>query len=135
MAVGTARVNRKEMPVALKSKVQRGEMVFRLRGPLLAIKWCDKRDVVMLSTKHKPSKSITNQRDRNVNCVEKPSCVLDYNDNMGGVDTSDQMNKYYGFSCKTMKWWVKLLFYLINLAVTNAYILHKNSISVSPWTT
>lgn len=79
----------------------------------------------MLLSKHEPSMTISNQTDRNGNNIQKPTCVLDYNQNMRGVDTSDQLNKYYDLSRKTMKWWVKLLFYLINTAVTNAYILYR----------
>ncbi|KAJ8966363.1 hypothetical protein NQ314_003564 [Rhamnusium bicolor] len=48
-ATGTVKHNRKYMP-ALKEKLNKGEMMFKSAGPILAIKWCDKRDIFMLST-------------------------------------------------------------------------------------
>jgi hypothetical protein len=75
------------------------------------MKWADKRDVVMLSTIHSNTMTVSNKLDRNGLPIIKPTCVLDYNSYMGGVDTSDQMSKYYSFTRKTLKWWVKLFFF------------------------
>lgn len=131
LAVGTARTNRKQMPVAMQAKLGKGDIIFRQRNQLLALKWHDKRDVVILSTKHSPAMTITNENDRNGNVVEKPSCILDYNKHMGGVDTADQVGKYYSFTRKSLKWWVKLFFYLHNTAVTNAYTLYLKHCSAN----
>ncbi|XP_066948571.1 piggyBac transposable element-derived protein 4-like, partial [Macrobrachium rosenbergii] len=50
---GTVRVSRKEMPSGLKrEKLQRGGMVTYKRRKVTAIKWKDKKDVVLLSTVH-----------------------------------------------------------------------------------
>ena len=46
---------------------------------------------------------------------------------MGGVDTGDQLQSYYGFSHRTVKWWRRLFFHLIDLAIVNAYILYLMS--------
>ena len=46
---------------------------------------------------------------------------------MGGVDTGDQLQLYYGFSHRTIKWWRRLFFHLIDLAIVNAYILYLMS--------
>ena len=35
--------------------------------------------------------------------MQKPIVVEEYN--MGGVDQSDQMLAYYGFTLRTVKWW------------------------------
>jgi len=56
--------------------------------------------------------------------------VLDYNKNKTGVDRSDQMLSYYTFSRETVKWWKKLFFHLLDLAVVNAHILYKKSSKV-----
>ena len=48
----TVRLTRKEMPIALKRKMKKGEIICRQRENLLALKWTDKRDVRILSTKH-----------------------------------------------------------------------------------
>ena len=44
---------------------------------------------------------------------------------MGGVDKSDQLLPYYGFSHRTVKWWRRALFHLIDLAVVNSYIMYS----------
>ena len=57
---------------------------------LLALKWHDKCDVVMLSTYHDDSMVTKSRRSRavqgGVEEIEKPKAVEDYNQQMGGVD-------------------------------------------------
>ena len=113
----------KGMSIALKRKLKKGEIICRHKENLLALKWTDKRDVSILSTKHTSQCSVLlNKVDRNTgDPVSKPSAILDFIWNMGGVDLSDQLNKYYSMTRRTWK----LLFLLFNLAVTNAYIIYK----------
>ena len=54
--------------------------------------------------------------------MRKPEMVEEYNRYMGGVDNSNQLLSYYGFSHRTVKWWHHAFFYLLDLSVTNAYI-------------
>jgi hypothetical protein len=115
------------MPVAFKHiDLQKGQAIHRQRDNLLAFKWKDKRDVVMLSTVHRASFTVTNRvnRDTGEN-VAIPTAIMLYNKYMGGVDRSDQLNKYYTMTRKTIKWWKKLAFHIINAMITNAYILQK----------
>ena len=50
-ACGTVHQNRKGLPKAVTTaKLKKTEAVFRCNGPLLAIKWCDKRAVTVLIT-------------------------------------------------------------------------------------
>lgn len=135
MAVGTARLNRKEMPKALKhTNLTRGQVVFRQRENLTAIKWKDKRDVIISSTMHKAMFTLTNRVNRTTGeHVTLPTAIVLYNKYMGGVDRCDQLNKYYTITRKTIKWWKKLAFHMINQTVTNAFILywmyHPHSLS------
>jgi hypothetical protein len=57
----------------------------------------------------------------------KPYAVLDYNKYKIGVDRSDQMQSYYSFEKKAIKWWKKLFFRLFDLVVVNAHILHNKT--------
>ena len=65
------------------------------------MKWQDKREVKLLSTFHTGDNTIAKQR-RNKNAegvteeIMKPVMIDDYNQNMGGVDRSNQMILYYG---------------------------------------
>ena len=55
----------------------------------------------------------------------KPSVVADYNLHMIGVDRMDQLASYYSFTHKSVKWWRKVFFCLLEVAVVNTYIIHK----------
>lgn len=55
----------------------------------------------------------------------KPEMIQDYNLNMLGVDKLDQLMSYYSFLHKTVKWWRKVFFWLLEVAVINAYIIYK----------
>ena len=48
-----------------------------------------------------------------------------YNTYMGGVDTNDQLLKYSAYSRRCSKWWEKVAFRLLNVAMVNAYVLYK----------
>ena len=56
---------------------------------------------------------------------EKPTFVVDYNEFMLGVDKLDQLMSYYSFLHKSVKWWRKIFFWLLEVVVINAYIIHK----------
>ena len=48
-----------------------------------------------------------------------------YNKYMGGVDCNDQLLQYSAFSKRTIKWWKKVFFRLLNISIVNAYILYQ----------
>jgi hypothetical protein len=84
-------------------------------GPIECI---DGKPVYMLSTVHGSDMSATHRRDKDTNVIiMKPSMVVNYNKNMGGVDRSDQMISYTNNIVKSFKWWKKVL---------DAYILFKS---------
>ena len=45
---------------------------------------------------------------------------------MLGVDKLDQLSSYYSFLHCSVKWWRKVFFWCIEVAVVNAYIIHKS---------
>ena len=81
-----------------------------------------KKDVLMLSTIHEAIFVETGKLDRAGNKIEKPEAVYYYCSRMGCVDFSDQLLNYFTFLCKSTKWSRKLLIYLFNLIILNAYI-------------
>lgn len=126
-AFGTVRRNRKEMP-HMEEKLKRGEMCYRSTDILLAMKWHDKKEVWMLSSAHAAALIETEKRDyRSGLYKKKPSCIVDYNSNMGAVDRVDMILSTLNSLRKTIKWYKKLFFHLLDLAVYNAYILYKKS--------
>ena len=48
---------------------------------------------------------------------------------MNGVDIADQYTVYYSFICKTVKWWRKRFFWMLETVVVNSYILYRDSTS------
>ena len=48
-----------------------------------------------------------------------------YNRYMGGVDCSNQLIKYYNVLRQTKKYWKTLFLHSIDIAVVNAYLLHR----------
>ena len=129
-ACGTVRLNRRGLPKSLKQQpVKKGEMkAVQLDSSLLAVKWCDKRVVTVLTTIHDGSTVDTQRRSRDAPgghaTIRKPTAVAEYNKYMGGVDLADQLVTYYGFEHRSLKWWKKLFFFLMETAVVNSYILY-----------
>ena len=126
-ACGTCHPNRKYLPKAV-TKVKfkkKSDCIFRRKGPLLCLKWGEKKDVTMLSTIHEAVFLETGKVDRNGDKIEKPEPVYYYCGRMGRVDLSDQLLNYYSFLRKSSKWSRKLLIHLSNLVLLNAYILNK----------
>ena len=44
---------------------------------------------------------------------------------MGGVDVVDQHFVYYANGCKGLKWWRCVFYRLMEMAIVNAYSIHK----------
>lgn len=128
-ACGTVRKNRKNMP-QLQEKLKRGELEAKhtSQHKLLAQKWYDRRDVYTLTTMHTLSFQATGKRDhRTGREVLKPSAVLDYNKNMGAVDKTDMLLSSVGSVRKSVKWYKKLFFHILDMSLINSHSLYQNN--------
>jgi hypothetical protein len=92
-AVGTVRVNRKNMPQQFKStKMGKGETKVVYSHKMMALQWMDRKPVTILSTCHNDV-GMTNTGKINWKTkmpVIKPKVVIDYNNSMNAVDKQDQ---------------------------------------------
>lgn len=125
-ACGTVKQRRKDMPI-LNKKLNRGEIEFRTSNNLLALKWRDKKDVFMLSTFHNNEFVSTGKKNyKTQEFINKPKCIVDYNHSMGAVDKCDMVISSIQSIRKSMKWYKKYFFHLLDIAVWNAYCLYKH---------
>nr|XP_033335286.1 piggyBac transposable element-derived protein 4-like [Megalopta genalis] len=123
-ACGTVRKRRKGMP-KIDDRLKRGEATSRSSNNLLVIKWVGKKEVYMLSTMH-TSKFEMAVRHGGKRVIQKPVCILDYNNSMGTVDKADMVISTVNSTRKSLKWYRKFFFHLLDICVWNAYCLYKH---------
>ena len=87
----------------------------------------------MLSTLHANTSEMRQVRSKNgLKDTRKPACVITYNDYMLGVDRADQLIAYYPFDRKSLKWWKKVFFYLLSMAVCQSFVIYKIKYDTDP---
>ena len=130
-ATGTLRPNRKGTPkvmgqARLPEKQKPGDMICMHNRNLLCVRYQDKRSVVLMSTVDDIQPVETGKLNRNDGMpIKKPRILNQYNKFMGGVDRADQMLSYTPFKMRTLKWWKRVWFHILNVAILNAYVIYK----------
>jgi hypothetical protein len=105
-------------------KLNKGEHCGQHSGDVTVLAWQDKKRVTMISTYHKDDMHVVINKANRVQ--SKCVVVCDYNVNMLGVDLKDQMLLPYLFEQrKSMKWYLKLLKRLFNVAIHNAMVIYQ----------
>lgn len=127
-ASGTLRANRKGVPQKIKDKkVEKGETFTMNNGNLMLTKFHDRKIVYLLSTIDRAENVPSGKTNPASGApIHRPEVVVNYDKFMGGVDRSDQMVSYATFSARTLKWWKRVIFHVLSLAVLNSYILYKH---------
>lgn len=121
---GTLRSNRKGIPeIFQKSKLKKGESFFLRRNDVLIQKWKDKRDILMISTRH--NGEFEEVKPQVGASKLKPKAIAEYNRYMGGIDKADQIMSYYTSPRKTCRWQLKVFFHLIDISLWNATYLYN----------
>ncbi|CAM4735286.1 unnamed protein product [Leuciscus chuanchicus] len=134
-ACGTYRDTRKDFPRSasnpLTKKSSRGSIRWIRDGPLVCVKWMDKKEMSVCSTIHaaytgdRVKRQVKAQETRRTKSFPCPAPVSAYNQHMTSVDPSDQLLQYYTAQHNTMKWYRKVFLHFLDVAATNAFILHK----------
>ncbi|XP_018572737.1 piggyBac transposable element-derived protein 4-like [Anoplophora glabripennis] len=123
--LGTLRSNRRGNPKdVIQKKLKRGDIIAKenARG-ITIMKWKDKRDVLLLSTKHTDQMLDIHVRGET---KRKPQAVLDYNKGKSSIDLSDQMASYNSALRKSIKWYRKVVIeVLFGTSMVNAHYLYK----------
>ena len=60
---------------------------------------------------------------------EFPNTVSIYSRLMKGVDLSNQIISYYELNRKTIKWWKRIFFHLLDIAIVNSFIIYKKFVN------
>lgn len=124
--VGTLRANRNQNPKdVVTKKLKKGQFIAQQSDHgITVLKWKDKRDVLMLSTKH--SDSMIETRNKFGQTISKPEIVIDYNKGKSLVDICDQKSSYHSPLRKSLKWYRKVAIdILLNTSVLNAMCLYN----------
>ena len=138
--VATTQTKRKQWPKdlnvkELKDTMSRGKchsvIVQTSNGTdVQCLLWMDKKCVPFVNTLTDPSSSATvvrKNKDGTRVDVDCPMAVKLYNKFMGGVDLADQRHKTYTTSRKSIKWWMPIFHYLVDISLVNGYILYKDN--------
>lgn len=119
---GTLRADRKHLPEEVtKKKLKKGEMIFRSSDDISVTKWKDKRDVRMISNAFIPE--LVETVNRHGKSRQKPNIVDIYNQNMSGIDRSDQMLSYHSGLRKTIRWNKKVGVHILEIFMANAFYI------------
>jgi hypothetical protein len=135
--VATTRTNRKKWPAGLKDtkalnkSLKRGESISAMvDSKVECFVWKDNRCVPFINTVGQPGASTTvprKEKDGNRRDVSCPEPVKLYNQYMGGVDLADSRRKLYSCSRKSRRWWMRLFYFLVDLAFVNPHVLTRES--------
>ncbi|XP_057660717.1 piggyBac transposable element-derived protein 3-like [Diorhabda carinulata] len=131
---GTIRENRtSKCPLANKSqfkKKSRGFIEYKTNEEnTVVVKWHD-NNVVTLASNALPvhpthSVSRYSLKEKKKIKVDQHHNIFTYNKYMGGVDRADQNISLYRIGLRGKKWYIPLIFHMLDLAVQNAWQLHR----------
>ncbi|XP_038059878.1 uncharacterized protein LOC119730883 [Patiria miniata] len=137
---GVIKSNSRGLPKDLTGKlaqmrrIKRGTFHARQNSQLVATAWKDSKAMLVLSSAHQgwrdpdthnvQRKVPDDSGRRKSKVIPAPPQVIDYINNMGGVDRGDQLRANYTCSRKAQYWWKKILYFLIDISRVNANICY-----------
>lgn len=120
---GSIDVNKKFLPPQISEKQKQGDiMSFENHRGVKCYKWTEDKPICMLSTIERSASTIKQGKKEK----PKPDAVYFYNNVIKGVDLSDQLTSCCSCLPKTVKWYTKVIIYLIcGTCFTNAWYIHQ----------
>ena len=116
----------------------RGDSQVVQKGALMAAAWMDRKVVMVMSTNTQPSAQGSiprRERDHSRTPIPCPESIIKYNKYMGGVDLGDQLRGYYSCRTKSRKFYKYIFHFLLDVSITNAFILQRNFCPDPPYKT
>lgn len=134
-ATGTIRENRLSgCPLPKKKRLEKTERgTFKYKSAkdeeIVVCKWNDNKVVTVASNALKVTPTVKTRRfsqqlKRYIQ-IDQPAAIKAYNENMGGVDRSDQNIGLYRTSIRGKKWYFCLISHCLDMALHNAWQLYK----------
>ena len=68
---------------------------------------------------------MVNKRKKKHVQVTRPAVIKAYNQHMGGVDLIDMLISLYRINVRSKKYYMKIIFHLIDLSLVNAWLLYR----------
>lgn len=136
LATGTVKVDRTDQcplddKVVMK-KQARGSFDSRInkKDNICAVRWHDNSVVTLLSTEYgvqpvRAAQRYSRTEHKRVDVVQ-PNLIHFYNKFMGGVDQMDANVACYRIGMRGKKWYIPILFWLLDVAFNNAYQLARS---------
>lgn len=135
VATGTVRSNRLgKCDLHSDSKLKekgRGSYDYRVEAKhdVVVVKWYDNKSVQLLSTNYgiEPIASCRrwSSKDKTFLEIPQPNIVQQYNRFMGGVDLSDMLCELYRIDHRSLKYYMRIFYWVLNSAVINSWLLYK----------
>ena len=113
----------------IKYDLFRGDSVTVQKGKVSASAWMDRKVVMVMSSNCQPAgvcSVLRRLQDGTRIPVTCPESIISYNEHMGGVDHGDQLRGYYSCRTKSRKFYKYIFTFLLDVAITNAFILMKH---------
>lgn len=138
-AVGTILPSRLNQPIMKKkeSNLKPGEFVAKFGGePGTCQKglfiWRDIKSFRLVSNFHGSEivEVKTKQSDGSFRMKTCPKAIAEYVDNLGGVDTANQLRSLYERDRKSKKWWHRLFYSLMETCLVNSWICFCDLVSL-----
>ena len=139
---GTVKSSAKSLPNQMRVtrgrksglRLQQGEAKTWQKNGITATVWQEKKGrkpVRLLSSNTNPNSPKTSvkrkQKDGSFKEIPCPLPVRVYNENMAAVDRADQIRTAYCCARKSRRWWTYILWFLVDLSISNAFVLMKES--------
>lgn len=133
--IGTVRMNRIgqiQTSLVPGKMLQRGSCTMATsKDNITVLRWIDKREVHMISSYAgaEPFDEILryDKKEKTKIPITRPFCIQEYNKSMGGVDFMDRLISHYPHGFKNKKWYLRIFFQFLNIAIVNSWILYRQS--------
>lgn len=142
-ATSTVNSNRSDLPLIIKTAknksiprnkkvtLARGDFRWRTKNNVAFVMWQDTKLVTVLTTAFHPkvNKSFCDrtQKDGSKKAFQCPSTILQYTERMGGVDRFDQKRGTYEVGRRSKRWWLRIFYFCVDLAITNSFLLYSSN--------